>query len=291
MSANEIQKIVTSSTREEVAAIAEQWQEAGEIAAATDLLEVAAGSMQHAGLWHNVGIAKAEAEDHVGAITAFTNAIDAGYSSFADRGLCYEHLEDWDAARADYLTALSTDAKDVDALINLGTMELSLGHVGEGAIRLTAAASLDRSANWQLADAYFARGDRKRGKAALWAAIEAGERRAYLDLARAEIGVASQPLIEEYFEAAIEAGSTLARRELIIFLDNEGETDRAVKIAQSGVELGDTNCFAPLAVMYESQGERDLAIDFYRLAVADGEEVYEEDLAKLLAERNPRPRR
>jgi tetratricopeptide (TPR) repeat protein len=289
--ADAIQEILARSTSEQVATIAESWNDSGDVAAAVRLLEAAVHSeVTHAGLWHNLGTAEAALGQHAGAIDAYTHAIRDGYPSFVSRGLSYEQLEDWGAARNDYLSALELDPKDVDALVDLGTLELSLGRAAEAAVRLSAAASLDPQANWQLADAYLARNKIAEAKDALLEAIDAGELRANLDLARLEVEVASPTTVESYFVAAIAANSSLARREFVIYLDNQGDTERALTVALEGVEEGDKNCYAPLAVIYESLGELDLAVQYYTLAVQDGEDVYEEDLAKLLAVTTSRKR-
>jgi tetratricopeptide (TPR) repeat protein len=281
---DQIGTIIATSTSEQIAVTAELWQASGDLTSATRLLEAAVNSkVSHPGLWHNLGAVRSVLGDYLGAVDAYTNAIGEGYPSFVSRGLSYEQLQNWDAARHDYLAALEFNSEDVDALVDLGTLELSLGRTAEGAVRLFAAATIDPRANWQLADAYMARGDAAKAKGALLEAIDAGELRAYLDLAKLEIGHAAPVIVESYFMSAIEAEATLARREFVIYLDDEGQTERALTVALEGIEKGDRSCFAPLAVIYESLGQLDLALKYYALTVQDGEDAYQEDLARLRA--------
>jgi len=59
------------------------------------------------------------------------------------------------------------------------------------------------------------------------------------------------------------------------------QSQRAITVGLEGVEQGDTACYAPLAVIYETLGELDTAKRFYRLAVEDGEDWYQDDLDAL----------
>jgi tetratricopeptide (TPR) repeat protein len=109
----------------------------------------------HPCLWHNLGKARSDSEDFPGAVVACTKAIDLGYPSQVNRGFVFEQIEQPEAAKKDYLDALAESPNDVVAMINLGTLELSLGNTGEALRWLTAAAGLDRKANWQLAEPWL----------------------------------------------------------------------------------------------------------------------------------------
>lgn len=281
----DIEHIISTFTSEEVADVANSWLDRGDVTGAMQLAEAAARlDTADAGLWDYVAGLKRDAGDIRGAIDAYTTAIDRGYPSFVNRGLCFESVANWNVARGDYLAALVLDPIDVDALVDLGTLELSQGHVAEGALRLRAAAALDPQANWQLADAYLAHNKFADAEKALHLAIEAGEPRAYRDLANLLMDSSPPTTIEKYFLTAISAGSSLARRDLVIYLDQQGEQDRAIEFALQGVAEGDAECFAPLAVIYESRDQYALAVHCYRLAIANGEDVWQDDLDNLLIE-------
>ena len=274
-------------TAGELASSADEMQTAGENLQARELLELAVKvHPQHGGLWHNLGIMCAHTGDNAEALIAYSQAIDLGYESEVNRGLVYEQVGDFESAEKDYRTALSRNSDDVEALINLGTLSLGSGSLAEATTLLTHAASLDPATNWQLADALVADGDVHGAITALRRAIEAGELRAYLELADLEADHEGKFTVVDHYNHAIIAGASWARRNLAIYLDERGDHGEALTVARAGVEAGDGLCHAPLAVMLEADGDIDGAIAQYRLAVANGDVAYEEDLAHLLEARN-----
>ncbi len=233
------------------------------------------------GVWHNLGKLRFDFGDFLGATEAYTHAIEKGYTaSYVNRGLCFEQLDDTQAAYSDYMAALEQDPDDVKALIDLGTLELENGDVDGARLHLTAAAGIDPRANWQLADVLIRASDRHGARELLSKAIAAGELRAYLELAELA-DTEGDPRAEEYFRHAVSSGARDARREYVIFLDENGRVEEAIAQALEGVALGETRCNAPLAVIYESQGEVELAKEYYRRAILDGESYYQPDLDAL----------
>lgn len=279
----EIRDLILRGSSEDIASAAVTLQAQGDHRGARQILEAAVmRSDVNPGIWHNLGIARSDSDDFEGAISAYTKAIDLGYPSYVNRGFNFEQLDQPEAAKKDYLEALVVLPNDVDAMVDLGTLELSLGSVAEATKWLTAAAALDPKANWQLADALVAAGGHpEEALTALNLAIAAGEGRAHLDLALLESEHAPRELVISHFLTAIEAGARFARRELAIYLDTVGDNEAALVVAQEGVNAGDTLCYAPLAVILESRGEFESAIKYYRLAIDDGDDEYDVALADL----------
>jgi len=159
----------------------------GDLHRARDLLERAAAS-EEAGpsVFSNLGLVNLELGDYARAIRAYDPVISGDVDARVNRGLAYERIGDKESARVDYLAALALDPDEVAALINLGTLDLERGAVEIARDALERAAALDPTAGWQLADVFRAIGDLDSAASSLNRAIQAGEFRAYLDLASVE---------------------------------------------------------------------------------------------------------
>lgn len=216
------------------------------------------------------------------AIGAFTIAVDRGYPSHVNRGLAYERTGQPDRAAEDYIVALSVDPSDLDALVNLGTLELERGAAAEAEALLTRAAGIDPTAYWQLADVSMALGQRDLALTQLARAIDAGEQRAHLDRALLTAESGDYHNVVADFEAAIRAGASGARRQLAIYLDRQGRSEEAYRVASEGIEAGEIECYATAAIIAESMGWRSRAIDLYRSAIRVGDIEYQADLDSLL---------
>lgn len=156
--------------------------EAGNHEAAEELLlQVIADGGHDLDLWENLGTVRLARGDSTGAIEAFTNA-----ESTAGMGFAFDQLGDTPAAMSAYRKALERDPDDVSVLVNLGILQLSSGDVDGARASLVHAAEIDLTANWALSDVYVESGDLDSSANALRVAIAAGERRAWLDLARVE---------------------------------------------------------------------------------------------------------
>jgi tetratricopeptide (TPR) repeat protein len=233
-------------------------------------------------LWNRLAVAQSELGKIDEAIESLTKAIELGHEeSRITRGVCLETVGRFAEAEDDYRSVLERSPDNVDALVNLGTMQLSAGDNQSALDALTRAATLDPLANWQLSDALEAVGDAQGAIAAARAAIDAGEPRAYLELAERLADQAPRDEVISYFEQAIQAGSEWALRELVIFLDTNGLSAEAMRRAQAGADAGDTLCYAPLAVMLEANGDLEKAAYYYRLAIAEGDTNYAPDLAAI----------
>lgn len=267
---------------ETIASIAYEFRNTGEIDAALWLLEEAVQLPNvHPGIWNNLGDVRQELGDFGGAVDAYSEAIRRGYSSWVNRGYALEQLERWAEATLDYEHALELDPKDIEALVNLGTLFLLLDDLPRSRDLLSLAASIDPQANWQLSEYYNAIGAADLAEDKIRLAIEAGEKRAYLDLARIRAESGLEDEARSYFGEAIAAETPSAAREFSVYLDGLGLSDEARQIAEAAVERGDVRSYAPLAVILESQGSLDKAKKYYRLAIEAGDEEYKEDLLAL----------
>lgn len=120
--------------------------------------------------------------DYMGAIAAYGRAVDEIGDARLNRGLCWEMVDEFERARADYLSVLRGNPRDVDALVNIGTLELGEGNVALAKQYLLQAVILDEKCNWQLADVFLEDGDLERAAEALETAFQAGESRAWPQL-------------------------------------------------------------------------------------------------------------
>lgn len=233
-------------------------------------------------LWDRLGTIQSELGKTEEAIHSLSAAIDLGHvESRVNRGLCFEAIGRPSEAEADYRAVLSVHPDDVDALVDLGTLQLSNGDTQGALETLTRATALDPQANWQLSSALEAAGDVEGAIRAARAAVASGEERAYLELAELLMDRAPREKTISYFEKAIKAGRAWARRELIVFLDNEGLHVQALRLARSGIESGDRLCYAPLAVILQAEGELEEAAHYYRLAIAEGDVNYSPDFLAI----------
>lgn len=95
---------------------------------------------------------------------------------------------------------------DVAALVNLGTLECDEGNLEEARVLLGRAAELDPTANWVFADVFIEEDDLDRAAEVLCIAIDAGETKAYLDLAYVEHNRGHEPVAREAFASATAQG-------------------------------------------------------------------------------------
>jgi tetratricopeptide (TPR) repeat protein len=272
-----------TSSESAVAENAEILRNSGDVSGAISLLEQAIrGGAQHPGLHNNVGLLYSQEQRWADALEAFNRAIAGGYPSQLNRGLAQEMLGNHLEAEADYLCALETNPQDPAALVNLGTLMLQSGRVVEAKSILEHAAAIDPKAHWQLADVFEALTDSHSALQQLNLAIDAGESRAYLDRALLTADMLSFEEVSADFERAIVAGARTARSDYAVFLDQSGKPEHALSVALAGITYGDDFCFAPAAVICESLGRLKEAAEYYRLAIAAGDEDYLDDLQHVL---------
>ena len=101
---------------------------------------------------YNLGQILYQQGDYAGAAEAYGKSLPEVQLALVNRGLCWELTGFIDRARIDYMAALRDDPNDVDALVNLGTLELSGGDVAAARDLLSRATALDETCHWQLAD-------------------------------------------------------------------------------------------------------------------------------------------
>ncbi|WP_186316708.1 tetratricopeptide repeat protein [Microbacterium sp. BH-3-3-3] len=131
-----------------------------------------------ASTYFNLGQILYNIGDYVGAIEAYGKSIGNIDDALINRGLCWEMVGDFGSARQDYLAALEGEPGNVDALVNLGTLELGEGNLESAKKYLVQAVKLDEKCNWQLADVFVEAGDLKMAASVLEKAVESGESRA-----------------------------------------------------------------------------------------------------------------
>jgi len=132
--------------------------------------------------YHNLGLIYMAQGDYLEAIRSFGESVESIPDGLVNRGYCLERVGDFERARADYLAALRVDTHDVDALVNLGTLDLAEGRVDEANVVLSKAVGIDPRCNWQLADVFLELGDLQGAEHALELAEKAGEERAKVQL-------------------------------------------------------------------------------------------------------------
>ncbi|WP_081322655.1 tetratricopeptide repeat protein [Microbacterium testaceum] len=172
-----------SLTVPDLLADAQRWYEAGNYSAALKLMERAKG-LGGGGdqFFHNLGLIYMARGDYLEAIQSFGESVESIPDGLVNRGYCWELVGDLERARADYVRALQLDTHDVDALVNLGTLELAEGRVDEAKVLLSKAVDIDPRCNWQLADVFLELGDLEGAEQALVLAERAGEERATIQL-------------------------------------------------------------------------------------------------------------
>lgn len=139
---------------------AEQCCLAGELCETEELLVAAvAGPGAPASAFHNLGQVRVELGDFRGAISAYDHSVHQIPEGRLNRGLSHERLGEIDAARNDYEQVLADAPNDIDALVNLGTLELASGDLPSAERLLAQAATLDPIVSWQLSDVHIAKGD------------------------------------------------------------------------------------------------------------------------------------
>lgn len=167
----------------DLVADAQRWYEAENYSAARELMERAQG-LGGGGdqFFHNLGLIYMAQGNYLEAIRSLGESVESIPDGLVNRGYCWELVGDLERARADYLSALQVDAQDVDALVNLGTLELAEGRLDEAKVVLSKAVDIDPRCNWQLADVFLELGDLKGAEQALTLAERAGEERAGIQL-------------------------------------------------------------------------------------------------------------
>lgn len=177
-------------------------------------------------IWVNLGLVRYHLGKQEEAIQAYSRATELPVEGLVNRGLCYEYVGMPDSARADYIAALELAPHDVDALVDLGTLELKEGNVQAAQRHLKDAAKIDPTANWQLSDVYVELEDLDSAARVLQAAIDAGEGRALLDLAWVESDRENYADALLLYRRAAAEGIEGAVEELAEFLESEdSDTD------------------------------------------------------------------
>ena len=177
----------TANTWMRLEDLAQVAYESGDLDSARSLL-TQASEIAGAGpsVWANLGMVSLDLGDYLGAIQAYGKADEDAIQVRVNRGLAFERVGDRDRARREYLAALELEKENLDALVNLGTLELEAGRTDRARSLLLHAAEIDPATNWQLLDLHVKTGELGQAAIAAERAIEAGESRAYLDLARIE---------------------------------------------------------------------------------------------------------
>lgn len=204
---------------DEIAILANEMSDQGDLTLARLILEDGVRKYPHeSGLWHNLGRARSDMEEFQMAVAAYSQAILLGYESEVNRGYCYEKLGDLDQAEKDYRHALFVNPKDLDALVDLGTLLMEVGELDEAGDLLKQAASLDPKLGWQYADLLIELDLLSEAFVALETAVQAGEPRAHLDLAVLYANQGDTERTVSQFEAAISSHVKGARRAFALFL-------------------------------------------------------------------------
>lgn len=225
--------------------------------------------------FYNLGQVCIAQEDFEAAIEALGHAIGSVPGASYARALAHERRGEITQARSDYLEALRQAPANADVLADIGTLELTAGRPEIAIGYLRQAADLDATANWQYADALRELGRRSEARDALNTAIDAGEPRAHLDLATLDAEDGDVDTAEQHFQSAIKTGTTLARSEFAFFLLDNGENERARRVAQAAVDDGDGWSYRPLALAFQRLGNTVAAQRYFAEAEAFGDTVDE----------------
>lgn len=195
--------------------------EATDLERAEMLLEEAGRWSDSEDVWINLGLVRMRLGKYEAAVQAYSRSEELPGEGLVNRGLCYERLGHREAARADYRAALEVRPDDVDALVNLGTLELEEQDPQAALRYLERAADIDPTTNWQLGDVFTVLDDLESAARVFRAAVNAGERRALLDLARVECDRENYEDAEFWYRRAAEEGIAGAAEELAEFLEVE----------------------------------------------------------------------
>lgn len=201
--------------------------EAGDLESARTLLSQASvltGAGQS--VWANLGMVSLDLDDYLAAIDAYGKADQDAVQVRVNRGLAFERIGERDRARQEYLAALELQPSELDALVNLGTLELEAGQTERARTLLTRAVEIDPRTNWQLIDLWVSTGELDQAATTALRAIEAGEPRAYLDLARIERARNQMARSEIAYRRAGEFGVDGAAEDFSEFM-NDHDTDAA----------------------------------------------------------------
>lgn len=195
--------------------------------------------------------------------------------------MAFEGSGELEKAEEAYRVGLKEFPEDADLMVNLGVLLLQADRYQESTLILRAAARRDPKANWVLADALLAGGDEESALDALTAAIDAGELRAHLDRATLLLARDDNPVPD--FLRAIESGARFARREYALYLHSVGDDSRSLEVAVEAIDYGDTLSYLPAALSATALGQYEDAVRWFRLAIEDGDDEYEDELREALA--------
>lgn len=240
MNESAVRTLARGGSMEEINRAAKDLYDKGDLEDTKALLELATErSDASPGTFANLGLVRLDLGDFLGAVAAYSRAVEQVPDVRVNRGLAYEKLGDLKAARADYEKALQDYPDDVDALVNLGTLLLAADESSEAYALLERAAELDPTAIWAFGDALLAVGRRDEARAAYEAALQGGELRAHLDLANLDDEEGHLADAKGHFEAAVAAGATGARSDFADFLTRNRRPDAAIRVSDgSGTSSG-----------------------------------------------------
>lgn len=189
--------------------------ESGELTQARDLLEEATTDPDcGVSAWTNLGLVCLDLGDYRAATVAYSKGDFESVALHVNRGLAFDRLGELAPAREEYEIALRMEPNNVNALTDLGTLELDEGNLVRARALLERAAEIDPTVNWQLIDVYIEEADLDAAARTASAAIEAGEVRAYIDLAQIEAERGDWARSDAAYEAAIAHGVDGAAEDL-----------------------------------------------------------------------------
>jgi len=263
--------------------VAELAYEGGDLAKAEELLIHAAKSSDEDAIWANLGMVRLELENFEGAISAYAHMRELRAEDYVNRGLCHDRLGQYPSARSDYEKALELLPGDTDALVNLGTLELQQKNLMRALELLQTVAESDPLANWQLSDVFVETGDLDRAAEVLWIAINAGERRALLDLATVEARRGNEKSAEAVYQRARREGVPGAQEAWEGHAD-ELRIERAIRLRERGAAGEARDMLIPLVergvfgaaivlgnVLGDDLGDQAGARDAYQRGIESGD--------------------
>lgn len=176
-----------SRTWRELEDLAQSAYDAGELLEARDLLmQATADPGCGVSAWTNLGLVYFDLGDLRAATVAYSRGDWDSVGLHVNRGLAFDRLGAIAPAREEYEIALQLEPGNVNALVDLGTLEMNVGSLARARTLLERAAEIDPTVNWHLVDLFLEEEDLDAAAHAALAAIEAGEVRAYIDLAQIE---------------------------------------------------------------------------------------------------------
>ncbi|WP_449407472.1 tetratricopeptide repeat protein [Microbacterium maritypicum] len=122
------------------------------------LLQASAFAGARQSVWANLGMVSLDMDDYLAAIDAYGKADQDAVQVRVNRGLAFERIGERDRARQEYLAALELQPGELDALVNLGTLELEANQIERARTLLTRAVEIDPMTNWQLIDLWVRTG-------------------------------------------------------------------------------------------------------------------------------------